>query len=182
LFFSSLLGCGAAGAITLGPGGDVTLREEAAQRVLGQATVPRVVVTLPVIAQPCHHSNAPAIVLQIAGAFASGVDLLKVNFACVGATQDEDIIADLEFEFIPTGAEHARQFGAMKGRVAAERLALEDQVLIAPKGSDRRAATRPWSPPASTGGHDCPAAIQLAISASLALTNHAACSSALGQS
>lgn len=56
------LACGAAGAITLGPGGDVlslpqgggvvTLREEAAQRVLGQATVPEVVVALPVVAQP----------------------------------------------------------------------------------------------------------------------------------
>lgn len=62
MFFSSLLGCGAAGAITLGPGGDVlslpqgggvvTLREEAAQRVLGQATVPEVVVALPVVALP----------------------------------------------------------------------------------------------------------------------------------
>lgn len=54
-----LLGCGASGVVTLGPGGDVlslpetggtlTLRDEAAQQVMVQAVLPPHVLVLPVV-------------------------------------------------------------------------------------------------------------------------------------
>ncbi len=56
-----LLGCGEAGVVTLGPGGDymslpasggaLTLRDEAAQQVMVQAVLPPHILVLPVVAR-----------------------------------------------------------------------------------------------------------------------------------